>query len=369
LVLKENEDSTNPERRKQLFLAICNNKNMIYQDFQFYMGLTDDEFSEYLSDPNRRSREKKELKENNTKKRKSSVSPPVDNNNDTKRTKDEHPAVDEVAEKKQVIQNVKSIIVDNAPIKDTSMQGPNDKTTTEELKPKARIANVNQDDTVEKEEQLQKIETKQYFVYDNVQPINRFKITFPNNTYINKLFEKNETLISYMKHMIYQRFDEFTNSKRAELRKKNRKKLLQNIDDVVNKYSCYFLVDSVNNGVYYAKDDIMCMNPGEKADHIVSCMILEKDVIVNENYCEKEAKQVIKNKRPVSVWTEKKRDKQACIIHFICTKSGLESQSYGRRLLKTVFSNEKDLQHKTVYGISKTQYMKKGKLSTTDCIL
>ena len=131
---------------------------------------------------------------------------------------------------------------------------------------------------------------------------------------------------------------------------------------MVDKYSCYFLVDSVNNGVYYAEDDVLPMNFGEKADDIVSCMILEKDVIVNENYWVKYEKPVIVNNAPVRGRTEKKGDKQACIIHFICTKSGLESQSYGRRLLQTVFKKDKDLLKKTVYGISKTQYMNTGKI-------
>ena len=146
------------------------------------------------------------------------------------------------------------------------------------------------------------------------------------------------------------------------MRNKSRKKLQKNIDDVVDKYSCYFLVDSVNNGVYYAEDDVVPMNFSEKADHIVSCMILEKDVIVNKNYWVKDSKPVIVNNAPVRGRTEKKGDKLACIIHFICTKSGLESQSYGRRLLQTVFKNDKDLLKKTVYGISKTQYMNTGKI-------
>jgi hypothetical protein len=416
LVEEVNQHTTNPLRRKELFLAICNNKNMIYQDFDFYMRLPDDEFSEYLNDPDRRSREKKELKEKNTKKRKASILESIDEKNETKRKKDEHQAVEEVEKKKPIIQNKQPITDDNAPSKTsvqdsnkktttdelvsksppevekvakktpviqktpspsvnnvapkkTSMKDPNEKPPTEELVSRTRSAKRNKENPVEKEEQLQKIETKKYLVFTNVQPINRFKITFPNNPDMTKMLEKDETLISILKKMIYQRFREYTKFKRTEVRKKSRKKLKQNIEDVINKYSCYFLVDSVMNSQYYANDKIKCINPGEKADHIVSCMILEKDVIVNENYCEKEVQKGKNKKATVNVWNEKTRDKQACIIHFICTKSGLESRSYGRRLLKTVFSNEKDLHKKTVYGISKYQYMNEGKLSIMYYIL
>jgi hypothetical protein len=410
LVEEENEKTTNPVRRKELFLAICKNKNMIYQDFDFYMGLPDDEFSEYLNDPDRRSKEKKKLKEKNTKKRKASILEPIDEKNETKKKKDEHPAVDDVEKKKPIIQNKQPItddnapsktnvqdsnkkpttdelvskshpevenvakktpvvqnkqllIDDNVPTKKASTQDPSEKSTTSELVSRTRSAKRIKEYPVEKEEQLQKIETKEYEIYTNVLPINRFKITFPNNPDITKLLEKDETLVSLLKKMIYKQFREYTKSKRKEVHKKSKKRLKQNIEDVINKYSCYFLVDSVMNSRYYAEDKIKCINPGEKADHIVSCMILEKDVIVNENYCEKEVKKGKNKKATVNVWNEKTRDKRACIIHFICTKKGLEGQFYGRRLLKTVFTNEKDLHNKTVYGVSKYQYMNEGKLS------
>ena len=365
MVPMEDQDAINSNRRKMIFHAILN-KRMKNADFDFYMKLSDDEFLKYKKDPKKRLNENKLLDEKKKKKSKLAHSGTIDDDKVKNKSEDESSEHLAPTNKPEELEKKTS----NEEVEVIPKQQKDEKRKPGDLKPKTNKSKKAKssgkktaeakESTTEPKDIVQEIKTQEFFIFTEVQLINRYKIVFPNNTYMTNLLAKNATLITFLKNMIYNRIVEHLYApSRSNEYDRNKIKLKDNINFVIEKYSCYFLVDSVNNGEYYANDDIQCMEPATTSDHIVSCMVLEKNVDVTENYCVKNKTVIVDGQRSES-WSEKTRNKDACIIHFICTKSGLENKNYGRRLLKTVFSDNKELLKKTVYGVSRTQYMKKG---------
>ena len=105
--------------------------------------------------------------------------------------------------------------------------------------------------------------------------------------------------------------------------------LKNHINECVNSYTTYILVDEVKNKEYYTstsgskRTKHKEQNPEKKASRIVSVMICEKNVHV-DGQCH-----------------------HFCLIHYLCTYPSMRERGYASTLIKCVFQENGELHNNT----------------------
>lgn len=107
----------------------------------------------------------------------------------------------------------------------------------------------------------------------------------------------------------------------------HQQRLKNHINECVNSYTCYILVDEVRSGDYYASNTVKPKNKEHLSSQIVTVMICEKiiDVPRQHNEC--------------------------CLIHYLCTYPSMRERGYASTLVKSVFSSP-DMYNKKVYCVT-----------------
>ena len=111
-------------------------------------------------------------------------------------------------------------------------------------------------------------------------------------------------------------------------------KLKHHINECVNSYTTYILVDKVSNGDFYAsssdktRTNDKTRNKDHKSSRIVTVMICEKYVHVERQH------------------------HHCCLIHYLCTYPSMRERGYASTLMKCVFQEEGELYNKKNYCVT-----------------
>ena len=95
----------------------------------------------------------------------------------------------------------------------------------------------------------------------------------------------------------------------------HQERLKNHINECVNSYTTYILVDEVSNEDYYASNSNKIRNKNHFLAQIVTVMICEKYVHVP------------------------RQQNQCCLIHYLCTYPSMRERGYALTLMKCFFSS------------------------------